>query len=315
MRILSTQGDDDLARVFVGEFAPGRRVEFVESRQPPFTWEQKWVLIVSTLLGCPVGCPFCDAGGGYRGKLSADEILEQITWLIARRAPNLRFTSGTLKIQLARMGEPALNDGVLDALERLPAMVDIPKLMPSLSTVAPVRPAFFARLRDIKQTHYPKGRFQLQFSLHTTDPARRTELVPTRTWSFAEMGAYGAAFREEGDRKVTLNFAPAADSPLEPTALLDHFDPLHFLVKLTPINPTRRAEERGLVSAVDPADGPQNAALVERFERAGYQTILSIGELEENQIGSNCGMYLDRLEVAEHAAAQGTDGATAALGV
>ncbi|MBN2797583.1 MAG: radical SAM protein [Deltaproteobacteria bacterium] len=299
MRILSTQGNDELARVFVAELGAGRRLEFVESLQPPHTRDEKWVLIVSTLLGCPVGCPFCDAGGGYRGKLSGEDILAQITWLIARRYPDLRVPSRMLKIQLARMGEPALNDGVLDALEALPSRIDAPGLLPSLSTVAPIKPAFFERLADIKRRVYPSGRFQLQFSLHTTDPARRRELVPIRTWSFAEMAAYGESFRGPGDRLVTLNFAAAADSPLDPSALLEHFDPEHFLVKLTPINPTRRAGERGLVSAIDPEDHARNAALVEGFERAGYRTILSIGELDENRIGSNCGMYLDRYEAAE----------------
>jgi len=32
--------------------------------------------------------------------------------------------------------------------------------------------------------------------------------------------------------------------------------------------------------------------LVERFEGLGYETILSIGEVRENAIGSNCGMYV-----------------------
>ena len=56
MRVVRTTGDDDLARVFVAELADGAHVEFVESVQPPVPREEKWVLIVSTLKGCPVGC-------------------------------------------------------------------------------------------------------------------------------------------------------------------------------------------------------------------------------------------------------------------
>lgn len=294
MRIVSSTGTDDLAMVFVAELEGGRRVELVESLQPPRPREDKWVLIVSTLVGCPVGCPFCDAGGHYRGRLSADEILGQIEFLVRRRYPDLRVPSRMLKIQLARMGEPALNDAVLDVLEILPQRLDAPGLVPSLSTVAPVRPSFFARVRELKDTLYGGGRFQMQFSLHTTDEAARRDIVPIRTWSFAEMAAWGERFRAPGDRKVSLNFAADARWPLDPRQLLEHFDPEHFIVKLTPINPTRRAADNGLVGVIDPDDAAACDAVVQRFVRAGYDTILSIGDLEENQIGSNCGMYVDR---------------------
>ena len=73
LRILHTVGDDELARVFVAETDDGSRVEFVESIQPPHPREEKWVLIVSTLKGCPIGCPICDAGGSFRGQLTSDE--------------------------------------------------------------------------------------------------------------------------------------------------------------------------------------------------------------------------------------------------
>ncbi|MBD3871329.1 MAG: hypothetical protein IFK91_00230 [Acidobacteria bacterium] len=33
-------------------------------------------------------------------------------------------------------------------------------------------------------------------------------------------------------------------------------------------------------------------AVAERFRDVGYETIVNIGELEENAIGSNCGMYV-----------------------
>ena len=65
----------------------------------------------------------------------------------------------------------------------------------------------------------------------------------------------------------------------------------HFAVKLTPINPTRSALRARLLGRVDPDAPEPTADLVARFRAAGYETILSIGELRENQIGSNCGMY------------------------
>ncbi len=137
---------------------------------------------------------------------------------------------------------------------------------------------------------FPAGAFQFQFSLHTSDETRRRELVPARTWSFAAMAAYGRDFFRPGDRKITLNFALPAGFPLRADQLLAHFDPALFLLKITPVNPTLRALAGGLRPAFFPGGGDE--ALVGELRRAGYEVIVSIGELEENAIGSNCGQFV-----------------------
>ncbi len=298
LRIVQEYGDDDLARVFVAETADGSRIECVESVQPPVPRDAKWVLIVSTLKGCPIHCPICDAGGNYHGRLTAEEILTQIALLLRRRYPAGPIPVPKLKIQFARMGDPALNDAVLDVLAELPCRFEAPGLLPSISTIAPAgRDGFFAELLRIKKALYAGGRFQMQFSLHTTDPAARRRMIPARTWDFAQMGAYGDRFFSPGDRKITLNFAPAQGLPLEPAALRPHFHPDRFLIKLTPINPTAgaaRAARAGLVGVIDEQSPAANAPIVDAFREAGYETILSIGEVRENRIGSNCGMYASR---------------------
>lgn len=295
MKAIYSSGDDELARVFVMETAGGRRVECVDSCQPPIPREEKWVLIVSTLFGCPVNCLICDAGGRYSGRLSAEEIFEQIDFLVRRRSPDGRVPTPKLKVQFARMGDPAFNPAVLEVLRDLPSRFDAPGLMPCISSVAPHgSEPFFESLIGIKRDLYAGGRFQLQLSLHTTDPERRRQLVPARCLPFDRLGELGRSFFTAGDRKIALNFAAAEGAPLEPSQLLRHFPPDVFMVKLTPINPTRAARRSGLRSLIDPADDAATAALVQRFVAAGYDTIASIGEPREDEIGSNCGMYLDQ---------------------
>jgi len=280
----------------VAELEDGALIECVESVQPPVPREKKWVLIVSTLKGCPIDCPICDAGGHYRGRLSAEEILSQVEFLVRRRYPTGRVRIPKLKVQFARMGDPALNEAVLEVLTTLPQHLDLPGLMPCISTVAPAgREAFFERLIDIKRRHYSDGRFQMQFSLHTTDDAARRRLIPARTWGLSQIAAYGGRFHESGDRKITLNFAPAVGLPLDPGALVARFSPEIFLIKLTPINPTQSAMRSGLQSAVDPLNPARCRELADHFRRAGYDTLLSIGEQQENQIGSNCGMFVSHV--------------------
>ena len=294
MKLIRCFGKEDLAVVYVLALRGGwdHLVECVESLQPPRPRSKKWVLIVSTLFGCPVGCAICDAGGWFRGCLTAEEILGQIEFLVDRRFEDRSVPVEKSKIQFARMGEPALNPAVLDVLERLPGRFDAPGLIPSLSSVAPAgTEAFFDRLLAIKNRLYGDGRFQLQFSIHSTDPLARKKIVPVQGLDFSWMGDYGRRFRNPGDQRITLNFAAARNVLVEPERLLPWFDPKTFLIKITPLNPTLKAAAAGLESRIDPHDAATARELTDRFERAGYRVLLSIGETEENAIGSNCGQY------------------------
>ncbi|MEW6027973.1 MAG: radical SAM protein [Chloroflexota bacterium] len=293
MKVIAVTGNPELATVYMADMGGGRMLEFVEACQPPYGRGERWILMVSTLFGCPVKCPFCDAGGDYRGKPTAEEILAQIDFMVEQWFPDGIVTASKFKIQFARMGEPSLNMAVLDVLEELPRRYRTSSLMPSISTIAPRgRDAFFERLIDVKNRLYPGGQFQFQFSIHTTDAARRDQLIPVRKWDFARMAAYGEKFHRTGDRKITLNFALASDAPIDANVLLHHFDPARYLIKLTPVNPTSRAMKNNLSSFIDPVR-PEMAETVTRpLLEAGYEVIVSIGEVEENEIGSNCGQYV-----------------------
>jgi len=301
----------DLASVHVlsaGEGPDGapRRIEAVESVQPPIPRDRKWVLIVSTLVGCPVGCVMCDAGREWRGRLGTREILAQIDYLIAERYPDRRLPQDKLKIQFARMGEPALNPAVLQVLRQLPTRYDAPGLLPSLSSIAPRgTDGFFEELLAIKDELYAGGRFQLQFSVHSTDDGVRARIVPVKTWSLEEMARYGSRFHGPGDRKVTLNFAACRDHPIDPVRIAERFDPSCFLIKLTPLNPTLQVRRTGLRSWIDPDAAGSGRALARSFEERGFEVILSVGEAEENAIGSNCGQYVSRTLTGDHAVRDG----------
>jgi len=167
--------------------------------------------------------------------------------------------------------------------------------MPSISTVAPAgAQKFFDRLIEIKREKYAGGNFQFQFSLHTTDLELRDKIIPAKKWSFREMAAFGERFFSEGDRKITLNFALAQDLTIDPDVLLEYFTPEKYLIKITPLNPTYRASANSLASYIDPYRSTDRYAVVDALREAGYDVIISIGEVEENYIGSNCGQYLQR---------------------
>jgi 23S rRNA (adenine2503-C2)-methyltransferase len=296
--VLSVTGLPEVAEVAVLRFRDDDRflVEAVDGLEPPIPRDRKWILNVSTQFGCPVGCPFCDAGGLFRGNLTADEMLAQVRWGLDRH-PGLAERCGKLKIHFARMGEPALNDAVIQALERLPGVAGSAGLWGCVATVAPRgREGWFEALARVKQRLY-QGRFQLQFSVQSTDPQARARLIPVPHWGLHEIAAWSVGFHREGDRKVLLNFALARDVPFHAGIVAATFEPEVFAVKLTPVNPTARGSENGFLTRLRGDADPDLDSAVEDLRARGFDVILSVGDPREDQVGSNCGQAVRMLAV------------------
>ena len=288
MEILSKYGKEDLATLYVAKI-DNNIVEFVESIQPPIPREKKWVLIISTLFGCPMQCVMCDAGEYYEGKISKEGLFEQIDFMLLNRYPDKKVPAEKFKIQFARIGEPTLNEAVLEVLRELPNTYDAPGLIPCISTIAP-RSAenFLDELLKIKNELYAKGYFQLQFSIHSTDEEERKKWLPKNIWNFEEIQNYGNKWYRQGDKKITLNFAISPESIVDPTIIKQYFDPQKYFIKITPVNPTNSAIQNKLDTGKDIS---KLVLLEKEFQKEGYQTLISIGELEENLIGTNCGQF------------------------
>ncbi|MDE2290664.1 MAG: hypothetical protein KGL53_01170, partial [Elusimicrobia bacterium] len=203
--------------------SPPRRFEVVESAGRGGSRLDEWSVWVSVQSGCAVGCAHCDAGEGpYGGNATAAELLEQVRVALSSHPEVDPSRVRAFKLRFARIGEPTFNDGVLEALETLARGGALPSLVPSVSTVAPdcaVSASFLERLRGLKERSFPGGRFRLQFSLHSTDPAARRALVPVRTWGFERMAEFGRRWRRPGDRRVALNVVSARAVPFDPDRL------------------------------------------------------------------------------------------------
>ncbi len=148
-------GEDGAARLLVG-LGDGQAIESV--LLPPFG------LCVSTQVGCAVGCLFCMTGqGGLLRQLGSAEIVAQV--VLARTLREVR------KVVFMGMGEPAHNlDAVLEAIQILGTHGQIGHKNLVFSTVGDLR--VFERL--------PAARVKpaLALSLHSTQPERRTRLLP-----------------------------------------------------------------------------------------------------------------------------------------
>lgn len=291
MKILHEQGCDDVAKAYLARFdGENEYVEFVDSLGRASSRDEKWVIIISSLFGCPVNCKFCDAGHFYAGKPDAEQMLEQVDYLVKKHSHSGKIRSDKFKVQFARIGEPALNDAVLDAMVMIKERYEPTSYMPCISTIAPAgRDSWFERLKELNHKIF-HGEFQLQFSIHTTDEKQRDILMPVDKWSLEEIADYGNKFYV-GGRKVTLNFALHPDNEIDVEKLRRLFSPDVFAVKITPLNPTAMAEKHNLIN-VFTEDQSHEYPVIDSLQSAGFDVYLSIGDLKENDIKSNCGQVL-----------------------
>ena len=58
------------------------------------------------------------------------------------------------------------------------------------------------------------------------------------------------------------------------------------------MNPTYKARKNNINSLISPLKTKHY--ILDDIREAGYEILISIGELEENKIGSNCGQYLQQ---------------------
>ncbi len=294
MRILGRRDYPGLATLYAAQFGHDRArvAEFVDTLEPGVPKNRKWVMQVSTQLGCVVGCRMCDAGAlSYRGNLSADEILGQIRHIAARQSGLNIARHPKVKIHFSRMGEPSLNPAVLEALKSLAREFPYPGILPVISTVAPKSPAiapFFEELISVKDEFFSSGRFQLQFSLHSLDETTRRRIVPIKKWALEEIAAYAERFLRRGDRKITLSFALSSEESLDPGILGALFSRDRFLIKITPVNPTQTALKNEAVHLWSEAPEPIRRCVM-ALEAAGFSTVTSPSLPEEISARTSCG--------------------------
>lgn len=297
IELVERSGCEEVAWVHIGRLKGGPEhhlFEFVDGCADGLSRQEKWVINISTQLGCPVGCHFCDSGSHFEGDLDARVMLEQIRYVLESR-PGLASSCRKLKVHFSRMGEPSLNPAVLETLSNLPEVVNSPGLWACVATSAPAAAApWFAKLIPLVHCLYP-GRFQLQFSVNSTNESTRQALMPVPLLTLAHLAQLSTQFHRPGDRKVVLNFALAKGVECDPAVVCKLFDPTCCAVKLTPVNPTAAVREHGISTLLRSGAEAQVHRLAELLSDRGFDVVVSVGDPEEDRVGSNCGQSVLRM--------------------
>ena len=148
---------------------------------------------VSTMVGCPIGCTFCESGSnGFIRNLSASEIVQQV--ILMKDKIN--------RIVFMGMGEPLLNyDTLIKAIHILRDRngLDFPTDGITISTVGPLK-----ELKKLREEHI---KIQLTLSLHATTQAVRDRLIPNmKGQDIGKIVESVLSYSERHNRKITIAY-------------------------------------------------------------------------------------------------------------
>jgi 23S rRNA (adenine2503-C2)-methyltransferase len=198
---------------------------------------ERWMVGVSTMSGCPVRCKFCATSKLKKWRsLTADEICDQVSFIIGKNPEYNPKRSREFKINYTRMGEPFLNlDAVKEAIERINFWY--PNVHHYISTIG-LKGSDFSWI---------KGNITLQISLHSLDEERRKWLIPMpNLLPLAELGQ----IRTGSELKTTLNMTLVDEKDFDIEKIKKYFDPKYFFIKLSPINPNAVSDGNNLGGGV-----------------------------------------------------------------
>lgn len=194
---------------------------------------ERWMIGVSCMSGFPVHCKFCATGKLKKWRnLTSKEIVDQICFVL-NEEPRFSFVNAKEhKVNYTRMGEPFLNiNAVKEAIERIDRVC--PNTHHYVSTIG-IKGSDFSWIKD---------NITLQISLHSLREDRRDWLIPYKNkMTIEELGQ----IRTKSKNKTTVNLSLVDMADFDIDQLYKHFNPQHFFIKLSPINPNECSELYGM---------------------------------------------------------------------
>lgn len=221
---------------FYTKNAIGRHQNFLDNNDVG-SRSERWMVGVSVMSGCPVHCKFCATGQMKKWRnLSAQEIVDQVMFVIENNPEFDPSKSQEFKINYTRMGEPFLNiEAVKEAINVISSKY--PNTHHYISTIG------------IEDADYSwiKGNITLQISLHSLDEAHRNWLIPfNKKVSVSELGK----IRTMSNLKTTLNLTLVDEKDFDIEKIKTYFDKDKFFIKLSPINPNITSKKNDLGNGI-----------------------------------------------------------------
>ena len=263
------QGGDTSKYAF--ELTDGYRIETVCIKRKTGT-----TVCVSTMVGCPVGCIFCESGSnGFIRNLTPSEIVQQVVLLKEK----------VNRIVYMGMGEPLFNyNSLIKSIHILRDRngYNFPTDGITVSTVGPLK-----QLKKLREEHL---KIQLTLSLHATNQTTRDKVIPHMSGNKIEDVVEAVlSYSERHNRKITIAYLllPGVnDRPSDVRQLSRWFRGKNVLINLLQYNNTKCFDMKS-------PNKQQLVAFKNLLEREGLE--VKLRESRGGKIKAACGQL-----VSEH---------------
>ena len=230
-------------------------------------------ICVSTMVGCPVGCYFCESGSnGFVRNLTASEIVQQVL-LVKERVNRIVFMG---------MGEPLLNyDNLIKSIHILRDRngYNFPTDGITISTVGPL-----AQLKKLREEHI---KIQFTLSLHATNQNTRDKIIPhMKNNDINEVVEAALSYSERHNRKITIAYLliPGVnDKPNDVRQLAKWFRNKNVMINLLQYNDTE-------CSRIQRPNKQQLTVFKNKLQEKGLD--VTIRESRGNKINAACGQLV-----------------------
>lgn len=245
--IVTQNSADGLTYKTLFQMADGQTVETVlmryldapgspEDSADPANVARRTVCI-STQVGCPVGCPFCETGqAGFVRNLTLGEIVAQVLYF-AREQKNAGHAPPLTNIVIMGMGEPFMKFNV--TWRAIEAFTDNTRFGMGARRITVSTSGY---VDGIQQLIAQGSQVNLAVSLHAADDALRDRLVPVnRKYPLRELMQACREYVRATHRRITFEYAlmdGINDSSAHAQETAQLLRGLLCHVNLIPLNPT-----------------------------------------------------------------------------
>ncbi len=254
LKLIATQDSADaLTRKALFQMRDGQTVETVlmryldapgspeDSTDPPNVARR--TVCISTQVGCPVGCPFCETGqAGYIRNLTLGEVVAQVLYF-AREQKRAGFEMPLTNIVIMGMGEPFMKFNV--TWRAIQAFTDPARLGMGARRVTVSTSGYVDGIRQLIEK---KSQVNLAVSLHAADDALRDQLVPVnRKYPLRELMNACREYVHATHRRITFEYAlmdNVNDSAQQAEQVAQLLAGVLCHVNLIPLNPTSESPYR-----------------------------------------------------------------------
>ena len=164
------------------------------------TYEERTVLCISTMCGCPMGCRFCGTGDFFVRSLTSEEIVGQATHILETMIDVDPNKIKKLQIMVMSMGEPLLVPALWDAFKILYKKYPNASLLIS-SSGPEINYEWVYQMSIVIPT------VGLQFSIHESTDEAREKLIPFKNkLSLDEIAFIGEQWHYITGRRPFFNY-------------------------------------------------------------------------------------------------------------